>query len=115
MTTMKPHSSPFLRVLALAVLVLGMLTQSCANEGFGKPRASRRLEVNIIQPAGVPTPVTGTKDQPLGLLVEVPGASKLVTRTSTSDETPFLRRMLRPSTSAPVSGWIAPGFADMRT
>ena len=110
MTTMKPHSSPFLRVLALAVLVLAMLTQSCANEGFGKPRASRRLEVNIIQPAGVPTPVTGTKDQPLGLLVDVPRTFKVVIRALKidgqvdTDFTRYVRMSAKPGAIQPLTG-----------
>ncbi|MBS2013491.1 MAG: hypothetical protein JST00_11415 [Deltaproteobacteria bacterium] len=109
MTSRRP-ASVHLRLLAFAVLVLGVLVQSCSSEGFGKPRASRRLEVTILQPAGVTAPVTGTKEQPLGLLIDKPMVFKVVIRavktdgTVDTDFTRFVRMSSKPGAIQPLTG-----------
>lgn len=95
-----------LRLLALGVLVLGTLSQSCANEGFGKPRAARRLEVVIDQAA---TP-TGSITQPLALQIDKPMPFKVTVRAVKTDGTVdteftrYVRMSAKPGAILPLSG-----------
>ncbi len=100
-----------LRFLALGVLVLGLAAQSCSNAGFGKPRPTRRLEIEIIPPdPAPPTPITGTREQPLKIAINTPVkfrirvTAKKIDGTLDQEFTRYVRVSAKPGAIAPFSG-----------
>lgn len=109
------RGSAFAAGTSLAMGALLSLGTSCASDGFGRVRATHRLDVELIALPGEDAPRTGTLTEPLALQVDTPVRMRVVVRARTLDgalDTSFsryVRLAVKPGTIAPVEGEAATG------
>ena len=103
-------STSLLVTLLLAVLVTALSSAACVSDGFGRPRATRRLEVTFEPDAAGIEPNLGTPDGPRPLAVDIPQPFFIRVRALRldggidTDFTRYVRIAAKPGAIEPLNG-----------